>query len=141
MARWSAGSFNGDQYAEMVLSALSSGNYIGVAVRTQNGAHSGYGAYSDSGTNVKIVKWVTGTPTDLYTGAVFSPGNIIRLEISGTSLTLKKNGVTVTSTTDATFSSGLPGIVGKGNSTLSRGDNFYAGSIVTQGGGGGGEAP
>ena len=99
-----------------------------------------HGAYSDSNTNVKIMKWNAGTPTTLFTGTQFSAGDVLRLEIQGTTLTLKKNGSVVTTTTDSTFSSGSPGIVGFGNLTTTRADDFNAGS-VSQGGGGGGPTP
>ncbi len=144
MAQWTAGSFNVNQYAEITLSTLSGAGYIGVAVRTQTGAHSGYGAYANN-QDVKIVEWSGGSVTSThYTGSAYSPGDILRLEISGTTLTLKKNGTTVTTVSDeATYSSGRPGLAGYGNTSNTNGDSWYAGSLASQGGGGGGggEAP
>jgi hypothetical protein len=141
MATWNPISFSNDQYAEVTLSALTSGGYIGVTVRGQVGAFSGYGAYSDSNTNVKIIKWEAGTPTVLYNGSAFAASDVLRLEVSGTTLTLKKNGSIVTTVTDSTYSSGRPGLSGYGNLTGSRGDDFNAGSISQGGGGGGGPTP
>ncbi|OGI65149.1 hypothetical protein A3A95_04190 [Candidatus Nomurabacteria bacterium RIFCSPLOWO2_01_FULL_39_18] len=137
MAKWNIGSFNDNQYIEITLGALASGGYIGGGVRLQSD-QSGYGAYSDSNTAVKIIEWNAGTPTTHYTGTAFSPGDVLRLEISGTNLTLKQNGTTVTNVSDSTYSSGRPGLVGYGNLTDTRGDDFYAGSLSSQGGGGGG---
>ena len=139
MARWTPGAFSENQFSEMILSPLTSGSYVGVAVRAQAGAHSGYGAYSDTN-NVKIIKRVAGTETVLYTGTAFADGDRIRLEMVGTTLTLKQNGAVITTVTDSAFSTGRPGIIGHGNATGARGDDFYAGSLAAQGGGGGGSS-
>ncbi len=136
MARWTVGTFNDNQFAEMGVTAVGTG-YIGVGVRLQSGAHSGYGAYCNN-QDIKIIEWNAGTPTTHYTGSACTAFDVIRLEISGTSITLKRNGSTLTSVTDSTFSTGRPGLVGNGNSTATRGDIFYADSIASQGGGGGG---
>jgi hypothetical protein len=137
LARWTAGSFNDNQYAEITLSALTSDGHIGVTVRSQEGAFSGYGAYASS-QEVKIMEWNAGTPTTHYTGAAYSPGDVLRLEISGTTLTLKKNGSMVTTVSDSTYSTGRPGLSGYSNLTGTRGDDWYADSLSSQGGGGGG---
>ena len=109
-----------------------------MAVRTQDGAFSGYGAYASSG-DVKIIEWNAGTPTTHYTVSAYSVNDVIRLEITGSTIVLKKNGSVVTTITDGTYTTGKPGLSGFGNSTESRGDGWTAGSI--SGGGGGGGSP
>jgi hypothetical protein len=136
MARWTVGSFNDNQYSEITISALGTG-YIGGGVRLQTGAQSGYGLYCN-GTDSKIIKWTTGTPSTLYTGSACSGSDVIRLEVSGTTLTFKKNGTTVTTVSDSTYTTGRPGLVGNGSNATTKGDNFYADSLASQGGGGGG---
>jgi hypothetical protein len=138
MAQWTAASFNNNQFSELTITAVTSGGYIGVAVRTQNGAQSGYGAYCDS-SEINIIEWNAGTPTEHYSGSSCSVNDDLRLEISGTTITLKINNSTVTTVTDSTYSSGRPGLVGNNNSTGTRGDTWNAGSVSA--GGGGGESP
>lgn len=140
LAQWTAGNFNNNQYSQITLTALSSGNYIGTAVRTQDGVFSGYFVYTDSNTAYQIQKYVNGVQTILVNnaGTPFQAGDVLRLEISGTTLTLKRNGSVVTTTTDATFSSGRPGVAGNGTATTTRGDDWSAGDVATSGGGGGG---
>ncbi len=136
MARWTAGTFNDNQYAEITITASATG-YIGVGVRFQSGAHTGYGVYCNA-TDIKIIEWAAGTPTTHYTGSACIGSDVVRLEISGSTLTLKKNGSTVTTVSDATLTTGRPGLVGNGNQSTTAGDNFYADSLASQGGGGGG---
>ncbi len=138
LARWTGDTFNNNQYAQVTISAAqTSGLYIGVAVRVQSGGElNAYGAYTDSSA-VKIMKWISGTPTELYSGTAFGQGDVLRLEISGTTLTLKQNGSTITTVTVSNFSSGSPGLSGYGSGTGNRVDDFSAGSVASGGGGGG----
>jgi endonuclease/exonuclease/phosphatase family metal-dependent hydrolase len=136
MAIWNQSSFSNDQYAEITLPALTSGGYIGVVVRGQSGSFSGYIVVADS-VGSSVLRCDAGTCTLLTSGGVFSQGDTLRLEASGTSITLKKNGSVLAGVTDATYSSGRPGLAGYSNVTGSRGDNFNAASISLGGGGGG----
>jgi fibronectin-binding autotransporter adhesin len=145
MSRWTAGTFNDNQYAELTISTAGTG-YIGVGVRLQSGAQTGYGLYCNA-TDMKLIEWAAGVQTTVhYTGSACSANDVIRLEVSGTNLTVKKNGSTLTTVSDSTYSTGRPGLVGKGNaqgdaSGVTFGDTFYADSILGGGGGGGGGSP
>ncbi|OGE98126.1 MAG: hypothetical protein A3G89_01015 [Candidatus Doudnabacteria bacterium RIFCSPLOWO2_12_FULL_42_9] len=139
MAYWNAASFNDNQYAEMTVTAVASGTHIGVAVRVQSGSHSGYGAYCD-GTEIKLIEWSAGAQDTVhYTGSACSTSDLLRLEVTGSTIVLKRNGSTLTTVSDATFSTGKPGLVGRGDQTTTLGDSWNAGSI--SGGGGGGGSP
>jgi hypothetical protein len=138
MAQWNGTTFSNDQFAEMTIVAVATGGYIGVAVRTQDGVPSGYGVYCNSD-DIKLIEWNAGTPTTHHTGSACAGNDLIRLEIVGTTLTLKRNGATLTTVIDATYSSGKPGLVGNANLTTIRADSWTAGSI--SGGGGGGGSP
>jgi hypothetical protein len=138
-AAWN-GTFSADQFAEITITAVSSGNYIGVAVRLQNQYVNGYVAWCSSD-NIQIARYESDEFSDssgnMYSGSACSVNDIIRLEITGSTLTLKRNGITLTSITDSTFATGIPGLSGSGTDTTTRGDNWTAGSNVTGGGGGG----
>ncbi len=138
LARWGAGSFNANQFAEITIKAVTSGAGIGVAVRI-NG-NNAYSAYTDSQAS-KIYEWTNGSANLLYTGAAYTVNDVLRLEVTGTSITLKKNGTTLTTVTDSSISTGSPGLSGFSNNSLTRGDDWTAGSFSDTGGGGGGASP
>lgn len=114
---WTADAFGGEQYSEAVL-AVSGTDDIGVAVRgstsasqfylydVQGGAANQSGIYKYGGTYVVI---------GALFGAAATVGHTYRIESTGsgtTTLTVKDNGVTVTTRTDASspFTSGRPGV-------------------------------
>lgn len=120
-------SFGNDQYAQLVLADTTA--YAGVVVRGSLSAYTGYVAVA-AGTDSAISKFVAGTPTAVATGGPpFANGDVLRLEISGSTLTLKKNGVVVLTGTDSSISSGYAGIAGY-NTTRIAGDNWEGGDLV-----------
>lgn len=139
MAAWNATAFSNDQYAEITVTVIASSSYIGVAVRTQDGSHSGYGVYCNS-VELKLIEWNTGTPTTHYTGIACAANDLLRLESVGSTIVLKLNGYTIAVVSDSTYNSGKPGLVGRGNASTTRGDGWTAGS-ASGGGGGGGVSP
>lgn len=118
---WSGvGSFNANQFATVTFTALGNDD-MGPGVRTStSGGNQGYGADCAVGA-CRITKVVNGVQTNLtsFTG-ILAPGDVIRLEASGTSptvLTLKKNGAVLQTYTDSTApitSAGTPGLFGYG---------------------------
>ncbi len=136
LAKWNADSFNADQYAEAELSEVS-GGYPQICVRvtaTSSSDFDGYCAYLVAGgATIKLSRVDNGTGTDL--GAAFGDRGIattiIRVSVTGTTLTLLYDGVSQGTRTDATYSSGVAAIFPYG---LSRIDSFRADNV---GGGGG----
>lgn len=122
-ARWTGSALNDDQHADIVIGSLASGtDKIGVMVRAQaDGA--GYVAAVVGTGNVELdsLPATTGTTAYLRTTAqcgntVFTTGDTLRLSVTGTVLTVYKNGSAVSGCTydtapDTTkYSSGAPGI-------------------------------
>ena len=128
--------FADDQYSQMVVDAVSaSTSAISVGVRC-----SGSGATFD-GYMVKVVQSNTlylyrfddGTATQITTGNnddTIAPGDIIRLEVSGSALTVKVNGITIINAySDATYSSGKAAIGGFSDLEAARGDDWAGGDL------------
>jgi len=140
-AYWNADSFSADQYAQVTLSALTSGIAVGAAVRASAGGNY-YGCYLE-GTTYYLFRMNAGSWTQLDTGTQsFSDGDALRLQVTGTNpcaLVMLRNGVQFGSTYNdsdgARLTSGAAGICGYGDSTTPRIDNWEGGNV---GGGGGG---
>lgn len=146
-AGWTGGN---DQYAEMTINTkvtLSDGGPMVRASATGNGysmiINDTDNVALGNSMSVTIYKWVSGTPTQLHNGTatVISAGDVVRLAVQGTTLTGYVNGVSKTTITDATFSTGTPGMFGSNNGTSSgftvslfaAGDFSGAGGGVTRG--------
>lgn len=112
---WNANSFQDDQFSEATIVDLFGGSFLGLTLRHQAGAsNSFYAAYVAVGGNTTtIFNWTAGIgAVSLVSdaGATWAGGDVVRFEATGTTLTVKQNGATVVSITDATFASGSPGI-------------------------------
>lgn len=124
--------FSGNQSSSMVV--LANYGAIGPMVRMQGvGDCSGYLLVASTATELSILK-VTDTGTIAYSSIFTSGvtptingGDIIKLTISGTTLTAYLNGVSYGTVMDATWSGGQPGIWI--NSNTSSGDSFFAENI------------
>ncbi len=140
LVRWSADTFNNDQYAQAVASLLAflSTAYIGLAVRAStSGANTTYGVEWAYGDQWYLYKTVAGTDTNLASGSpsAWSQGDTIRLEAEGTTVRVKRNSTQFTTQTDSAIASGAAGVVGNGTATnVSRLDSWEGGNL---GGGGG----
>lgn len=108
-----AGTYANDQYAQGVIAQVgSAGQYMGVCVRANAG--DGYALYADA-THYVLQKLVNYSVTQLVVGSLVLVANdVLRLEASGTTITAKHNGATLTSVTDSSHSAGSPGISGAG---------------------------
>lgn len=114
------GALSNNQYAEVEISSLpASGNYtVNVFVRaTVNGntdSREFYSfGYSQGSASWFIEKRISGSGTELDSDAVtpaVTSGDVIRIEVSGTSIVGKVNGATVCSTTDSDLTSGYAGM-------------------------------
>jgi hypothetical protein len=96
-------------------------NFIGI--RTGNGTVVG---------QIEVYRRVSGTLSSLYSSATgaYVVGDIIRLEVSGTTFTVKKNGTVVTGPTaiGATFSSLPAGMLARNTSNMTF-EDFEAGTL------------
>lgn len=108
-------SWSNDQYSEITLKNSSMGalDYSAVTVRASGtaGSSNRYECMADGGgSDARLRKLVTGSYTNLDTDSVaFATNDVIRLEVTGTSLTCKKNGATILTGTDSDLASGSPG--------------------------------
>jgi hypothetical protein len=87
--------------------------YVGVCVRMSTSANTKYVFFTDGTATAEtfVRKVVAGTETNLFTvGVAFTAGDVLRLEVSGTTLTAYKHGVSVGSGSDSAIASGNPGI-------------------------------
>ena len=109
-AYWNADAFSNNQYSQVKLGAVAS-TWFGPAVRFSSSAYTGYLAESSNGTSLVLYKVIAGTTTSLasYTVTV-SAGDIIRLEVVGSTLTVKHNGTTRITHTNAEIASGSCGL-------------------------------
>ena len=106
--------FSNDQYAEAKITQVGSNDQrMGVCVRASAG-----NAYIF---NVSAGAWlVAKLATYSFTllsqgfGITLTAGDVIRLEVSGTTLTAKQNGSTLSTVTDSSLASGSPGVAGEG---------------------------
>lgn len=106
-----------DQFSEVTLSVLAAANYYqGPFVRLQGAAQSGYlfvvQGPTGSATTCNLQIITAGVNANLATPFTITPqvGDILRLEVSGVTLTAKQNGSTVAVATDATYASGNAGM-------------------------------
>lgn len=132
-AHWNADVFSNDQYSQGTIVALGATIFIGVSVRCHASAFTFYCIDSDSADGTYLSKYVAGVYTALgSTGSVLVVSDVLKLEVSGTTLTPKKNGsllVTPGAQTDSAIASGSAGIAGAGNGTTSRLDSWEGGNL------------
>jgi hypothetical protein len=110
-SRWSADTFSGDHYAQCVATSITSpSSGIGPTIRNQLATTAKYEL--DVNTASQNLYYFDGTNwtslTSNITGIV--SGDLIRLEVVGTGLTSRVNGVSSLTVTDATLSGGAPGL-------------------------------
>lgn len=146
-AYWNADSFNTDHYSQIdvVTAAAASVDFVSAAVRVQSGARQYYkgGCYGAIGGSVtyEIGKRNGATNSVLKSGsATINANDTLRLEVSGTTLTLKNitTAATIDTTTDVGgFTGGAPGIflfVDSGTIEDSRLDNWVGDNLAAAGG-------
>lgn len=129
------GTFGDDQYAEIVVDAVGSGNYIGVSVRCSGGSGTYYSFYCNSDA-CYLSEVTAGSGADLDSDATgVSVGDTIRLEADGTDLKVYVNGSAYTGIgtngvySDASISSGYAGVAAWDNGSTARGDQWEGGTL------------
>lgn len=107
-------SWPNDQYSEATLTGTSgggSGEGPGVSVRSQAGNIYYRIIVSFINGNIEIAKFNTSyTQLGGFFSAGFTSGDVLRVEVSGSTITVYKNGVSQTTRTDSAITFGKPGI-------------------------------
>lgn len=120
--QWTGDSFDNDQYAEVNVTGIQNNVSIGPALRCSGIANTGYGYHFTTENNSwELYKMVNGSYTTIASDShSWTAPFDLSLEISGTTLTAKKDGGQVTQQTDSSISSGAAGVggYGKGNSEI-----------------------
>ncbi len=138
VAYWNADTFGNDQLSQATLGGASiSSTYGGPACRIQSGALTAY-FFGDILGVYQLIYIAAGSSTVLATGSgTPTAGDVLKLEMSGTGLTGKVNGVSNATATDSALASGQAGLFGYGaigNVTLDdwSGDNIGGGVVPYQ---------
>jgi hypothetical protein len=128
---WSADTFGDNQYAQCVISTIG-GAYVGAGPAVRYSASGGYHAAYDQDTGaIRISRRSGGSNTNIAsTSFSVSAGDTLRLEISGSNLTLYVNGTSRLTTSDSTHASGAGGIYGWHASPTIAVNNFEAGNLT-----------
>lgn len=125
-----------DQWAELTVDSANTATVFEVCVRTTSPSNlsDGYCGGIDSShfnTQYRIIKLTNGTTTSLVTSATtLSLGDIINMQVVGTSLILTVNGKTLLTTTDSTYSTGNPGLDFFSGNTNRLAGSWRAGSVT-----------
>ena len=137
-----AETYGSDQFSQVEVTSaqLSGGQWVGPAVRMQNGGQDAY---------LGIYFWNSGSPALMLfvrkaggwqqlsaaTTGPLAAGTQLKLTAVGSTISFLVNGVQQLSVTDTTLTGGAPGILAHDHSTA---DNWAGGAAGTGGGGGGG---
>lgn len=145
---WNAGSFAADQYSQVALSGLSGTNDqtgLGVCVRCDTTNLGGGAAYINyyhaivntaASNNVSVAKFVADAYTLLAQRTqAWSDGDILRLEVQGTTLKVFRNGTQLgANITDSSVSVGAAGLAHLASFATGFADNWAGGDISAGGG-------
>ncbi len=128
---WNAATFPNDQFSQITIGAVGgSTSTLGPAVRMQNSGENYY-MLAAIGTTVNLQVESAGANSTIgvYNHQIV-PGDVLRLEVQGTTLTAKLNGTTILTETDSTFASGSAGIAGLNTTSPTIGGDWVGGPIV-----------
>lgn len=130
---WNADTPNNDQYAQIKV-WFTSGDYgAGPVVRCSISADTFYTLIVTDRTTAQIFKVVGGSWTLLggssITISYFNNGDLIRLEISGTTLTPIIAGTTYATRTDSAITSGMVGMLNNYNNAYTYLDDWEGGNL------------
>ena len=128
-----AESYSSNQYSQIEVTStqLTGTQWIGPAVRTQNGGQDGYlGIYSwnNGSPELMLFRRSSGNWTELgssYSSGPLAAGTQLKLMVVGSTLSFLENGVERIAVYDNTFSGGAPGIMAQGTGTA---DNWAGGT-------------
>ena len=136
-AFWSGNTFSADQYSQTkIVGGLSPwAQFVQIIVRASgsgDGIYSNYLFYTDGAAgagHTEVAKNINGTQITFKSFPVtFVAGDVIKIAVTGSTITCYKNGVAIGSVVDVSLKSGSPGVGVYGNSV--RVDDWEGGSIV-----------
>jgi hypothetical protein len=110
---YSGAATGGDQFSEFKLAQKSANNDWGPACRCSTGPGSGNGYFYECFSSGRTLgKHVSGGFTALVTAGVdnSSVGDILHIEVTGTNIVSKRNGVTDLTFSDPSLTTGQPGV-------------------------------
>jgi hypothetical protein len=121
--------FAADHEAECVITPFNNFDWGGPGVRFSG--NDGYVARCTTSTRIDLFRLDGGTLTAIGTGAgTYAVGDTIRIRAEGTAITVYANNTLIRTATDATHSSGQPGLYyERGDANITRLDDFYATDI------------
>ena len=121
---WTAGTFTSDQYSQIEVTStqLTGGEWIGAAVRAQNGGQDAYaGIYYWNGGHPELLlfKRSKGSWSTLsgYISGPLAAGTQLRIVAVGSKIVLLENGIQRLDAADSSLSGGAPGIMIYGTGT------------------------
>ncbi len=130
---WTAGTFTSDQYSQIEVAStqLTGGQWIGAAVRAQNGGQDAYaGIYYWNGGHPELLlfkrskgSWAT---LSSYSSGPLAAGTQLRIMAVGSTIVFLQNGIQRLSASDSSLSGGAPGIMIYGTGTAG---NWSAGDV------------
>jgi Putative esterase len=138
---WTAGSFASNQYSQIEVTSkqLTTGQWIGAAVRVQNRGLDAYvGLYSRANGGPKLIlfkrsggNWIQ--LANDYASGPLPAGTQLKVMAVGSTISLLENGVQRLWASDSSLSGGAPGIMAYGAGTT---DNWSGGDLAGPGPGG-----
>ena len=122
---WTANVFTANQFSKVTFSGIGTTRSL-VAVRMQTAANTYYACGKDTNANATkyiMEKVIAGTQTSLWNPATttVTAGDVVELDVVGTTLTCIVNGSTFHSLTDASISTAAqPGLIASGTGTTAQ---------------------
>jgi len=115
-----------DQFSEAAIQNITSNQEFSVGVRLSSTVDTGYYLYQ-FGTQWRMRRSLAGVHADIWTGnGTYVVGDIIRIEVQGTTVTFKRNGAVIASVTDPNIASGSAGFYCPAGAGLAAGTgNMY----------------
>ena len=122
---WTAGTFTSNQYSQIEVTSkrLEDAQWIGPAVRAQNGGQDAYvGIYDWNNGHPELILFKRSAGNWIQLGEAYSSGPLaagtqLKLVAFGSTISFLENGVQRLSASDSSLSGGAPGIVAYGTAT------------------------
>lgn len=129
LSYWNANTVVANQYSQVDLVTNTVSQYVGVGVRLQTGAPSGYFLQLGDTDTCYVQRIDNGTPVALAQTSGCTTGHTYRLTALGSQLTVTKDGTTILGpVVDTTYATGRVGLMGFGDSASATIDNWQGGS-------------